>query len=223
MLWRHSLQTLGLGLLTMGLTALAPLLQLRAGLPDRPIFTLAMLQVATLPLELYFIPRLMLQLDAEAINAPQNLLTDWKATFETRWLKTFGAKLLLSLIVALGASCFVFPGLLVIVIFGWMPLRVLLRGETIGEGFRESARLMARAWPRVVSVSCVVIGVFLLATLLLAAPTAKFLPEPTLQQRITHPIIWASNFGAGLLSLWISAAFLALFHRVENPEENYLP
>lgn len=219
---QHPLQSLGLCLLTMGLFALAPFLQLRVGLPDRPTVSFALTQVCTLPLELYFIPRLLLQLDAEALDSLENPASSWRATFEVRWLRTFGAKLALSIAVAAGAFCCIAPGVLILAIFGWMPLFVLLRGLSAREGLQASSKLMARAWPRVLALGCVLLGIFLLAALVITAPLAKVLPDPTLWQRVSRPIVWFTNLGAGLLNLWLSVAFLALFHRVEKPEESYL-
>ena len=217
LLWKRPFQTLLLCLLYMGLAALGPLLQLRAKLPEDPLIGMLLISVATFPLELYFIPRLLLELDAEVLDHPLNPRAAWRATFESRWLRTFGAKMLLSVALGLGTMCFIVPALIILALYGWMPLRVLLRGESIAGAARGSIQLMARAWPRVVFASCAILSAYLFTAAILGGVLGHFLREPTAWMRLTRPAAWVSNFLAGFLSLWVSAAFLALFHRVEMP------
>src|SRR5512145_1990330 len=126
-LLRHPLQTLGLAILMVILSLLGPILQIWAPVPDDPSVSMALAVVALVPMELYFLPRFLLFLDAEAVDHPLNPRASWKATFETRWMRAFVAKALLYLTVGAGMTCLVFPGLFLLAVFGWAPFRVLLR------------------------------------------------------------------------------------------------
>jgi len=216
-LWRHPWQTLGLTCLTGVLSLLGPVLQIGVPLPKDPMISLILALVAMIPLELYFMPRWILALDAETLDHPRNPKASWQATFETRWLAACAAKALLYLSVGLGATCFLFPGLLILMIFGWSPWRVLLRGETLQAAAKGSAACMARSWPRVVLVFSAILGVYLLALMGALGLQTHFVPDPvTPWTRLTHPAVWAIDLGGGLLNLWLSATCLALFHRLEE-------
>ena len=209
--------TLGLATLGMLLAALAPLIQLRAGLPGNdPMVTSTVIFVAVFPLELYFIPRFLMELDAQKVGNPLNALTDWKVRFEERWAKSFLAKLLLGVAAGMGLACLLLPGILVLLAFGWVPLRVLLRGESLLEAARGSLRTMAVAWRRMLFIASALIVVYLTLGLLVGFAQDCVLPDPTLRQRMLHPAIYLGNFIASLLSVWLSASFLALFQRLER-------
>jgi hypothetical protein len=214
---RHPLRVLGLALLAVLLSFLGPLLQLWASVPDTPPVSMALAVVALLPMELYFMPRFLLGLDAEALDHPQNPKETWKATFEIRWMRAFVAKAVLyATVITVGATCLVFPGLLLLAIFGWMPYRVLLRGESIKEGAKASALLMSRLWPHVLLPVSVVLAGYSLAVYGAMSFETHFIPDPaTPWIRLTHPAVWAIDFGGGLLNVWLSATFLALYHRLE--------
>jgi hypothetical protein len=215
-LWRHPLQTLGLALLTVVLSFLGPVLQIWAPLPDDPSVSLVLALVAMIPLELYFMPRFILALDAEALDHPLNPWSTWKATFEARWLAAFLAKAFLYLFVGAAATCLLVPGLIVLALFGWGPWRVLLRGETLKVAAKVSATLTTRHWARLLLPFAVILGVYL--TVLLGALwfETRFVPDPvTPWVRLTHPAIWTIDFGGGLLNLWLSATCLALYHSLE--------
>jgi hypothetical protein len=219
-LWRHPMQTLGLALLTVLLSCLGPALQLWAPLPDDPLVGLILALVAMIPLELYFMPRFIMALDAEALDHPQNQWNTWKSTFETRWLAASAAKALLYLAVGAAATCLLFPGLILLAMFGWAPWRVLLRGESLRAAFKASAALMVRLWPRAILPFSVLLGVYLAALLGALWFDTHFVPDPaTPWIRLTHPAVWAIDFGGALLNLWISGTCLALYHRLEvcNP------
>ena len=217
-LWQRPLWSLALAGLGTLLSALAPLLQIRSKLPDIPVVILGLTFAATLPLDLYFIPRFLLAVDAETLDHPRNPRLDWRVLFESRWLRAFGTRLLLYLIVFAGATCFILPGLVALVLFGWAPWRVLLRGESIQEAMKGSAAVMTRRWPPVVySVTLLTTLCFLVSALVTLGLTHG-LPEPTPWQRLTHPAIWAANFVNLLLGLWLNAAFLSLYHRIESSE-----
>lgn len=216
-LWRHPIQTLGLALLTVVLSLLGPVLQIWAPLPDDPMISMTLALVAMIPLELYFMPRFILALDAEALDHPQNPRDDWKVTFEARWLAASAAKALLYLSVGAAATCLLFPGLIILAIFGWAPWRVLLRGESLKVAAKASATLMARLWPRVLLLFSVILTVYLSALLGALWFQTRFVPDPiTPWIRLTHPAVWAIDFGGGLLNLWLSATCLALYHRLER-------
>jgi hypothetical protein len=212
---RQPLWSLGLALLFALLAVFAPWLQLRTGLPDTPMITVILLQVAMLPLELYFIPRFLAATDARVLNEPRNPENTWKQAFEERWLRTLGARLLLAALFAVGFICFILPGLVVITLFGWAPMRVLLRGESIQDAFKGSARLMIQLWPKVLLTLAVFIACSLSLELLLDGTLIRSLQTATLWQRVTHPAIWTDNFLLGIRNVWLNAAFLALYQRME--------
>jgi hypothetical protein len=60
------------------------------------------------------------------------------------------------------------------------------------------------------------IMVYLSAIVILSFLVGLFVEDPTAGVRLTHPAIWAGNFMGSLLSLWLSACLLALYHRVES-------
>jgi hypothetical protein len=212
---RRPSNVLILGVLGMGLSVLAPWIQLRSGLPDDLITASALICAAVVPLELYFIPRFLMAVDAEAGGNPLNAAGDWKVRFEERWLRAFLSKALLGLAVGIGMSFLLLPGLLVLLAFGWVPLRVLLKGEPLLVAAKGSLRMMTLHWRRTVLTTSAMAVVYLLAALSVAFAVAHFIPEPTLAQRITHPALWIANFLSSLLSLWLSSCFLALFRRLE--------
>jgi len=212
---RRPLHVLMLGTLGMALSILAPWIQLRAGLPDDLITASALIAATVLPLELYFIPRFLMEVDAEAGGNPLNAAGAWKVRFEERWLRAFLAKALLGLAVGLGMSFLLLPGLMVLLAFGWVPLRVLLKGEALQVAAKGSLRMMTLYWRRAVLTTSAMVVVYLIAAMAVAMAVGHFLPDPTLAQRITHPALWLANFLSSLLSLWLSACFLALFRRLE--------
>jgi len=147
---RRPAVTLGIAALGMALFALAALLQRSSGLPDEPQVEQLLTFAALLPLELYFIPRFLIAADAQEGENPLNAPADWKIHFEERWLRAFWGKILLSFATGLGIILFVAPGLLVLMAFGWMPLRILLRGESVAQAARGSLQTMRHAWQRVI-------------------------------------------------------------------------
>ena len=221
---RRAWTFLALSTLGMVLSALAPFIQMRAGLPDDLMTSSAVMFVLVFPLELYFIPRLLIELDAQAGGNPLNAVTDWKVHFEARWARAFLAKMLLGLVAGVGLACLVLPGLLTILAFGWVPLRVLLLGESLGEAARGSLKTMTVAWRRMLLSASAIALIYLTLGLAVSYLVALVVPEPTLWQRIAHPALWAGNFVASLLSIWLSVCFLSLFRRLEqappvpNPE-----
>lgn len=216
-LWRHPFQTLGLALLTVVLSFLGPVFQLGRFLPDDPTVSMILAVVAMVPLELYFMPRFILELDAETLDHSLNRRDAWKDTFETRWLASCGAKALLYLSVAVAATCLVIPGLLLLAVFGWTPWRVLLRGESLTAAAKSSASLMARLWPRVLLLLVVFLGLYFAAILGGIWFQDHFVPTPlTPWIRLTHPAVWAIDLTGGLLNLWSSCVCLALYHRLER-------
>lgn len=210
----HPWSLLGLALLGALLGALGPLLQLRTG-NLRPEAALLLGAAAMLPLELYFVPRFLARLDAERLDRPENPKSDWRRRFDERWLRAFGAKLILGIAAGLG-FLLILPGLLIVLVFGWTPFRVLLRGESLGQAARASARIAAVHWPRILFVGCSAFAIYLGAVLLLDFGVARLLPEPTLAQQITHPILHLGRFLTTLLGLWLSLALLELYLAVEE-------
>ena len=215
LLGRHPWMVAGLGLLGAALSALAPFIQLRAGLPDDLVTGSAVICAAVIPLELFFIPRFLLQLDAESGGNPLNAVSGWKVRFEERWLRAFVAKAFVGLMIGIGLSLFILPGLLTLAAFGWAPLRVLLKGEGLRDAFKGSVRMMVLSWKRAALVTLVMGICYFLAAMAVAAGVGHFLPDPTLRQRILHPALWVGNFLSTIFSLWLSTCFLALFRRLD--------
>ena len=221
MLRRHPGLSLGLTLLAMFLAELAPALELAAGVRPslliQPLFGF----VGLLPLEMYFIPRMQAQLDGETLNHPGNPSAAWQAAFDGRWLKAFLARLGLSVAIGLGLLAFLIPGILVLTLFGWGPMRMLLRGDSILESLRWSQAAMVRHWPRVVQAVLAMLLVALLYQMAAGWVLDRLLPAtdpdlgPGALLRLKHPAFWVFNLLGGALNLWLSCALLALYHRLE--------
>ncbi len=209
--------SLGIAAVGMLLAGLAPLLQMRAGLPDEPTSELALTFASMLPLELYFIPRFLIAADALASQDPLNTPGDWKLRFEERWLRAFWGKVLLVLAVGAGLSLLLLPGLLLLMAFGWAPLRILLRGESLLQAAKGSLAMLVRTWARVLLVVSAAAVIYLSCIIILSFLVSLFVAEPTLHQRLVHPAVWAGNFCGSLLSLWLSSCLLALYRKVELP------
>ena len=222
LLRRHPLLTLGLAALAMGLAQLGPALELAAGVGPSLIFQPIFGFAGLLPLEMYFIPRLQAQLDAETMDTAGNPKDGWQAAFDQRWLKTFLARLGISVAIGLGLLMFLVPGIVVLTLFGWAPLRMLLRGDGFLPALKWSQATMARHWPRVVQA---VLGMMLVALLYqMGASWAldRLLPAsdpdlgPGALLRLKHPAFWVFNLTGGVLNLWLSCSLLALYQRLET-------
>lgn len=212
---RHPGLVFGIATLTALFSALGPLLQLRFALGNDLVVELALRAVSLIPLELYFVPRFLAMLDAETAGRPENAPDQWRDRFEERWLKAFGARVLLYLICGVGLMFFLVPGLVAMAVFGWAPLRVLLRGDSLPRAFRASTELMARTWPVVLRAALGVLALYFLVVLALSLGLGRVYPEPTPWQRLTSPLIWGLQALSGLLELFLSATFLALYQAVE--------
>src|SRR5512133_759583 len=217
----HPLLSFGLALLAMVLAQLGPALELAAkvgpSLLIQPIFGFAGL----LPLEMYFIPRLQAQLDAELRDAPANPTASWPAVFDGRWLKAFLLRLGLSVAIGLGLFCFLVPGILLLTLFGWAPMRMLLRGDSAVASLRWSQAAMARHWPRIVQAVLAMLLVALVYQVAAGWTLDRLLPAanpelgPSALLRLKHPALWVFNLLGGAMNLWLSCSLLALYHRLE--------
>lgn len=219
LLRRHPAHALGLALLAMLLAQAGPALELAAGARPGPLTQPVFAFAGLLPLEMYFLPRFQAQLDAEAPGAPGGT---WREAFDQRWLRTFLLRLGLSVAIGLGLLLLLVPGILVLTLYGWAPLRVLLRGDSLMAALRWSQAAMARHWPRIVqavlammlvAMAYQVVAAWLLELVLPATP-APFGPDAFL--RLRHPAFWAFNFLGGAMNLWLSSALLALYWRLEQ-------
>jgi hypothetical protein len=218
---RRPLLALGLALLAMILAQLGPALELAAGagpsLLFQPIFGFAGL----LPLEMYFIPRLQAQLDAEGLNTPWNPASAWRETFDARWLRAFLLRLGLSLAIGLGLLLFLLPGIVILVLFGWAPMRMLLRGDALVPALRWSQSAMARHWPRIAQAVLAMMLVVLVYQFGAGWVLERLLPPgdpdlgPAALVRLRHPAFWVFNLLGGVMNLWLSCALLALYQRLE--------
>jgi len=214
-LTRRPVAVLGIAALGTLLFALAAWIQLRAGLPDDQTVEQLVTFAGLIPLELYFIPRLMIAVDAQTGQHPLNLPEAWKQHFEERWLRACGAKVLVSLAAGLGLVLLVLPGLMVLMMFGWVPLRVLLRGESLLQAARNNLQMTLHAWPRVLLVGSAIAMVYLASTYGMDLLLDHFVPDAGPWARLTHPLVWVVDFAASLVNIWVSASFLALFHKIE--------
>jgi hypothetical protein len=196
----------------MALTALGPLLRLQVALPPDPMVEGLLRGAALLPMELYALPRLQACLDAETLGGEGNPRPSWPQTFEARWGRATGSRLLLSLMAGLGLMLCIVPGLLVLLAFGWGPTRTLLRGDGIREGYRGSLRMMAQGWPRAV----VVVGLCIILQALLSWPFTTMLPDPAQPgQVLRSPWFWAEAAMSGVVGVWFASTLLALFQTLE--------
>lgn len=237
LLRRHPALSVGLALLAMGLAQLGPALELAAATGPtqllQPIFGF----VSLLPFEMFFLPRLQAQLDAEGLDHPGNPAAGWREAFDARWLRSFlvrlgislaiGANLAIGLAIGLatgftlGAVLFVIPGIVILTLFGWAPLRLLLRGETILQSLRWSQAAMLRHWPRVIQAVLAMLLVAFLYQIGVSWALDRVLPgmDPNLGPpplvRLKHPAFWVFSLATGALNLWLSCALLALFQRLE--------
>jgi len=222
LLKRHPWVALALAVLAMLLAQLGPALELAAGVGPGLILQAIFGFAALLPLEMYFIPRLQAQLDAESRNDASNAAAAWQKAFDERWLRTFLARLALSVAIGLGLLMFLIPGILILALFGWAPLRMLLRGDGLLAALKWSQSAMVRHWPRIVQA---VLAMTLVAmTYQMAASWAldRLLPAmdpdvgPGALLRLRHPAFWCFNLLGGMLNLWLSCALLALYQRLET-------
>ncbi len=221
LLRRHPALAAGVALLAMVLAQLGPALELAAGASPslilQPLFAFAGL----LPLEMYFIPRLQAQLDAETLNLPGNPATGWQEAFDGRWLRTFLVRLGLSVAIGLGLLLFLIPGIVLLTLFGWAPLRLLLRGDGVLEALRWSQSAMARNWPRILQAVLAMMLVALVYQMGASYALDHLLPAadpelgPSALLRLKHPAFWFFNLLGGALNLWLSCALLALYQRLE--------
>jgi uncharacterized membrane protein len=216
LLARHRVWAIGLVVCSVGLSLLAPLLQVLAKLPDTPNVELLMRFAAVLPLELYLIPRFLLALDAEALDNSTNPCASWRETFEQRWFRAFIAKMLLAICVSVGIAFFVLPGLIILLILGWMPMLVLLRGENIREAAKSSARIMAKAWPKVVQAMLYLGAAYILVFLILALILERFAPSPEVMVRLRHPLYWFAYATGAVMELILNLMLLCLYQAVES-------
>ena len=221
LLKRHPALSLGLAALAMGLAQLGPALELLAAAGPNPLLQPIFGFAGLLPLEMYFIPRLQAQLDAEILNHPANSLSGWQAAFDGRWFRTFLVRLGLSVTIGLGLVMFLVPGIVVMTLFGWTPLRMLLRGDGLVPALRWSQSAMARQWPRIVQA---VLAMMLVALVYQVAaswildhllPGAESDLGPSAIVRLKHPAFWIFSLVGGAINLWLSCSLLALYHRLE--------
>ncbi len=213
---RHPWISFSICMLGMGLGGLAPFLMVRGGLGDNPAIESLLFFVAVLPLDMYLLPRLMLRLDAETLGHPNNSVEAWKEAFEARWLRAFGAKLLLGVAAGLGILIFILPGLAVLFCFGWAPTRVLLRGESIREACIGSLELMRRFWPLAVSRALLVllVGMTISGSVQYAIGSLHPLTNP--KAELLSPLFWGEQFLGTMVSLWTAASLLVLYQSLES-------
>jgi hypothetical protein len=214
----HRLNTV-ISIATMGalLAALSYLLQIYFKLPNGLIVDMVLNFVCIiLPLELYFGPRFLMVCDAELGHNPINKLSDWKVKFEERWLRAALVKILVSVTAGIGLGLMVVPGILILFAFSWMPLRVLLRGETISQAAIGSLATMSRYWKEVTPVIIAVGFIYLILLQIPLSLITVFAKAETIHARLVSPIVWVSN-GLGIfINLWFSTCFLVIYNKLEK-------
>lgn len=213
--------TAGLVMLGTLLGQLGPALEILAKAGKNPLMGMALAWAAVLPMELYFVPRWISRLDADLLDSPSNPQARWPALFEHRWLSAFGAGLAVQMLGGVGLLLLVIPGVIVLTLAGFAPMRMLLRGESFADALRWSAQAMARHWPRIVQAALAILLVAfagsLAAVLAESAVFARFGADgPDAWTRLKHPLIWASQALGSLALLWVSASFLSLYQRLER-------
>ena len=213
--------TLGLVLLGTLLGQLGPALEIAAKAGENPVMGMALAWAALLPMELYFIPRWISRLDAESAGDGANPLSEWPARFDQRWLRAFGLSFAVQALGGLGLLMLLVPGLIVLTLLGFAPLRLLLRGGTAADALRWSARGMARHWPRVMQAALLILLLAFGGALALAlAQNAVFArfgeAGPDAWTRLKHPFVWTSQLLSSAALLWVSASFLGLYQRLEK-------
>jgi hypothetical protein len=188
----------------------------RGGLGANPAIESLLYFVALLPLDLYFLPRLALRLDAETLGHSRNPADGWREAFEVRWLRAFGTKVLLGIAAGLGILVFILPGLVVLFCFGWAPTRVLLRGESLREACLGSLGLMRRLWPLAVSrvLLVLLVGMTLSGSLQYAIETFHPLASP--REELQSPLFWGAQFLGSMVSVWTATTLLALYQKLES-------
>jgi hypothetical protein len=239
LLRRYPAQALALAVLAMGLAQLGPALELAAGVGPNPLFQTIFGFVGLLPLEMYFIPRLQAQLDAESLNTPLNPLGSWGPAFDGRWLPAFLARLGIGLVLGLGMitglgialglglpisvglMLILLPTIVVMTLIGWAPMRMLLRGDAFLPALKWSQAAMARHWPRIIQAVLAMLLVVMVYLGLVGWVMNFFIPATDPEKvlpaalRLKHPAFWFFNLTGGLLNLWLSCSLLALYQRLE--------
>lgn len=221
LLKRHPWLALGLAVMAMLLAQLGPALELAAGVGPNLILQAVFGFAGLLPLEMYFIPRLQAQLDAETRDDAANPIGGWREAFDGRWLRTFLVRLAISVAIGLGLLMFLIPGILILALSGWAPTRVLLRGDGLLAALRWSQSAMVRHWPRVIQAVLAMTLVALAYQMAASWALERLLPAmdpdlgPGALLRLKHPAFWCFNLLGGLLNLWLSCALLALYQRLE--------
>lgn len=213
---RHPFVSLAICALGTGLGGLAPLLMVRGGLGGNPAIESLLYFVALLPLDLYFMPRLALRLDAETLGHPKNPAEGWKEAFEERWLRAFGAKVLLGVAAGLGILVFILPGLAVLFCFGWAPTRVLLRGESFREACAGSLGIMRRLWPLALSRALLVLLVGMVLSGSAQYAIERFHPLADPKAELLSPLFWGAQFLGSMVSLWTVTSLLAIYQSLES-------
>ena len=129
--------------------------------------------------------------------------------------------MLLSAAVGVGIVLFILPGILLLTLYGWAPMRVLLRGDHLVDAFRWSQSAMARHWPRVVQAVLAMVLVLLGYQAVTGYALGRFVPSLASETgadawlRLKHPAFWILVFAGCFMNLWLTASLLALFHRLE--------
>ena len=213
---RHRGLVAGLAALWAILMTLAPWVQMKVGIPHQELTSAILVRVFTLPIEFYLLPMLLAYVDSEFHRNPANPREGWQRTFESRGAMAALAQLLLFVAVMLGTVAFIIPGVVIMILLGWMPMYLLLRGGSITHAARWSLSIMVKEWRRVILAVLPVFGIYVVLIFGLVFAITRGVPEHTLWLRFRHPYFWLFNLLTSAVNIWVSLALLAIFHKVEN-------
>lgn len=214
-----------LGLLVLGtlLGQLGPALAQAAHAGNAPLIQAFLTIMASLPMLFIFVPRWIARLDADLRNHPANAEGSWPGAYDHRWFPAALAAALIFFASWLGCAL-IFPGAVLLALMGFVPTRMLLRGEAFRPALQWNATAVARHWPKLAPAALGILLVFGVSAIGLVLLIAPALPEggdqlPVTWSLLMHPRLWIAQLLQTLVLLWSFGALLSLYHRLETLSE----
>ncbi|HEU4952089.1 MAG TPA: hypothetical protein VFT46_09045, partial [Holophagaceae bacterium] len=163
-----------LGLLALGtlLGQLGPALAQLAHAGNSPLIQAFLTIMASIPMLFIFVPRWVARLDADIRNHPANAADQWPGAYDRRWWPAAVSAALIFFFSWLGCAL-IFPGAVLLALMGFVPTRMLLRGDTFKPSLQWNATAVARHWPKLAPAALgilLVFGASVLGLMLLIAP-----------------------------------------------------
>ena len=180
------------------------------------VLAVVLVMMSQLPLVMYVIPRFLAYVDAQAGGNPLNALDGWELRFKERWLRAFVGNVILVVTVHVACCLFMPLGALTLLVFGWVPLRILLRGESVSQAAKGSFDMMKRAWHKMFVDAIILTTIYSIAIAITVFIAALFIKRPIARQWLVSPAVWLSGFMGSAINLWVSACFLSLYRRIEK-------